>query len=95
MHRFVDIEIWPLNKGQGKKVISYFNTLKVIEQDKEVKKASYWKKSFFYPIYPWIWPWPWALNGNFFLTIYEESFYFCSCKREHFMLSPSKQFSNK
>ena len=42
---------WPQNeKTYGtKKVISYSNSLKVIEQDKEVKKASYWKKSFFDP----------------------------------------------
>ena len=48
MHSFVDIEVWPLIKGQGKQIISYSNSLKVIENDEKAKKASYWKKYFFY-----------------------------------------------
>ena len=44
MHRFVDIEVWPLNKGQDKIIISYSNSLKVIKHDEKVKKESYWKK---------------------------------------------------
>ena len=47
MHCFVDIEVWPLTKGQGQNIISYSNSLKVIEHDQKVKKASYGKKSFF------------------------------------------------
>ena len=40
MHRFVDIEVWPLNKGQGKIIISYSNSLKIIKHDKKFKKES-------------------------------------------------------
>ena len=47
MHYFVDIEVWPLNKDQGKKIISYSNSLKVSKQDDKLKKAIYCKKSFF------------------------------------------------
>ena len=53
MHRFVDIERWTLNKGQGKKVISYSNSLKVIEHDEN----------------PWIWHWPWPQNEKTYGTI--------------------------
>ena len=48
MHRFVDIEDWPLNKGQGKQIISYSNSLKDIKHDEKVNKSSYWKKWFVY-----------------------------------------------
>ena len=44
MRRFVDKEVWPLNKGQVKKIISYSNSLKVIKHDDKVKKESYCKK---------------------------------------------------
>ena len=47
VHRFVNIEVWPLNKGQGKKIISYF-CLKDITHDEKVNKSSYWKKWFVY-----------------------------------------------
>ena len=41
MHRFVDIEVWTLNKGQGKIIISYSNSLKVIKHDEKVKRESF------------------------------------------------------
>ena len=41
MHRFVDIEDWPLNKGQGKKIISCSNSIKVIKHDDKVKKIQW------------------------------------------------------
>ena len=39
MHRFVDIYVWPLNKGWGKKIVSYSISFKVIEHDDKVKKV--------------------------------------------------------
>ena len=93
MHRFVYIEVWPLTKGQGQNIISYSNSLKVIEHDQKVKKASYWKKSFLSLFIP-------EFDLDLDLKMEEKKFKklwgefcLCSCKISNFkMLSPLNNF---